>query len=180
MTSAFLACLCPAGAQVDWRGLTLPQERRPLVYFPGEYAEQADTLTTQWGLTPILRYYYNDPEGTSGNRLYTLTIVDYPEGSLPADSLARREALYEETVAAATESVSGELMFADKISQASVPGYVFRIDYNEGSKSVYNRAYFVGDRYYHLQVFALKGDGGTKSRERFFENFRPIVTRSLR
>ncbi len=169
-----------AGAQVDWRGVTLPESRKPVAYFPGVYAERADTLTTEWGLTPILRYYFNDPDGASGNRLYTLTVVDYPEGSLPQDSVARRDALFAETLSAATESVDGELMFSDAITLDSHPGYVFRIDYNEGSKSVYNRAYFVGDRYYHLQVFSIKGDQGTKSRDRFFENFRPTEARRSR
>lgn len=166
-----------ADAQLDWRALTLPEDRKPLVYFPGAYGEKTDSLTTIWGPTPIRRYYYNDPEGTSGNRLYTLAIVDYPKGSLPADSTARRQALFEETLAAARESVNGELMFSNALEGSSIPGYVFRIDYNEGSKSVYNRAFFVADRYYHLQVFSIKGDEGIKSRERFFENFRPVVAR---
>lgn len=162
-----------AAQDVDWRGATLPGERRPTVYFPNVFGERADTLETPTGPTPMRRYYFNDPDGATGNRLYTMTVVDYPGGSLPADSTARRAALFEETVAAAVESVEGELLFAGPKEQSTYPGYVFRVDYNEGSKSVYNEAYFVGDRYYHLQVFAIKGDGGKKSRARFFDNFRP-------
>ena len=162
-----------AAQDVDWRGVTLPGERKPLAYFPGVFAERVDTVTTATGATPMRRYYFNDPKGLTGNRLYTLTVVDYPAGSIPADSAARREALFTETVVAAVESVEGELRYATAKEQSRYPGYVFRVDYNEGSKSVYNEAYFVGDRYYHLQVFAIGGDGGTKSRARFFDNFRP-------
>ena len=162
-----------AAQDVDWRSVVLPGERKPVVYFPGVFAERTDTVPTATGPTPMRRYYYNDPEGRSGNRLYTLTVVDYPTGSVPADSSARHEAMFRETVNAAVESVAGELLFASAKEQSRYPGYVFRVDYNEGSKSVYNEAYFVGDRYYHLQVFAIKGDGGTKSRARFFDNFRP-------
>ena len=168
-----------AAQDVDWRSLTLPGERKPLVYFPGPYAERADTIPTVTGDRPLHRYYYSDPEGRSGNRLYTLTIVEHPAGSLPADSVARREALFRETVDAAVESVDGELLFSGGKEGARFPGYVFRIDYSEGTRSVYNEAYFVGDRYYHLQVFAIKGDGGTKSRQRFFDNFRPRAPASV-
>ena len=158
---------------VDWRAVVLPGERKALVYFPGVFSERTDTVDTATGATPMRRYYYSDPEGLTGNRLYTLTIVDYPAGSIPVDSAARHAALFRETVDAAVESVEGELLFSGKSESSRYPGYVFRIDYNEGSKSVYNEAYFVGDRYYHLQVFVVKGDGGTKSRARFFDNFRP-------
>ena len=175
LCSSFLFGLSPklAAQDVDWRGVVLPGERKPTAYFPGLFAERTDTLTTATGATPMRRYYFNDPEGLTGNRLYTLTVVDYPRGSVPADSSARREAMFRETVDAAVESVAGTLLFASAKEQSRYPGYVFRVDYNEGTKSVYNEAYFVGDRYYHLQVFALKRDGGTKSRARFFDNFRP-------
>ena len=162
-----------AAQDVDWRSVVLPGERKAVVYFPGIYAERVDTVATATGVTPLRRYYYSDPDGLTGNRLYTLTIVDYPAGSVPVDSTARHEALFRETVDAAVESVDGQLLFAAGKDGSAYPSYVFRVDYNEGSKSVYNEAYFVGDRYYHLQVFAIKGDGGTKSRARFFDNFRP-------
>lgn len=158
---------------VDWRGATLPGERKPVVYFPNVFRERLDTIETVTGATVMHRFYYSDPTGLTGNRLYTLTVLDHPEGSIPVDSAARREALFRETVDAAVASVDGELLFSGPTEGGTYPGYIFRIDYNQRSKSVYNEAYFVGDRYYHLQVFAIKGDGGTKSRARFFDNFRP-------
>ena len=165
-----------AAAQVDWRGLYLPEHKKPVVYFPGTYSDRTDTVNTNLGESYLRRFYYSDPEGVSGNRLYTLTILDYPAGSIPEDSTALRTALFAETAEATTSSVAGTLMFAEALDQGPWPGYLFRVDYNAGAASMYNQAYFVGDRYYHLQVFATESDSGVRSRKRFFENFRPPLT----
>lgn len=146
-----------------------------MVYFPGVPENRRDTLITAIDTITIDRYFYNDADGLSGNRLYTLTIFSYPTGALPKDSVSLRDALLTESVLATAESVSGAVVFSEPLPDGLWPGQLFRIDYADNQASVHSRAYFVEDRYFQLQVYALKTDGGVKSRERFFDNFAPAT-----
>jgi len=167
-----------ASAQIDWRGLSVDDgAKRPLAYFPGEAQQITDTVSTPLGEMEFTTYYFRD-EGKgsnpkSGNLLYTLTIVAYPDGSFHTDSTARIQAFFDATLDTATEAVAGELRFAEAL-EAPYTGYIFRIDYgDERDRIVRNRAYLVGDVYYHMQVFSHTGEGGERSRARFFESFSP-------
>lgn len=177
LVAGLLASGVPAFGQVDWRGLELPGLKRPVAFFPGPYELAQDTVQTDLGLVPSTTYFSRDDDAASGNRLYTVTVIDFAEGTFPPDSLARREAFFASTVAAAAEAVSGEVLISQPLERGDeVPAWTFRIDYSAGGQpaTVRNLAFVRGDRYYHLQVFSLRTDAGTRARERFFESFRPL------
>ena len=164
-----------ATAQVDWRALRLPGATQALAYFPGVPELRHDTIVTAVDTVHVVRYYHNDPEGLSGNRLYTLTVFTYPAGAIPADSAGLRAALFEESVLATAETVGGAVVFSEALDAGAYPGWASRVNYGTGQgASVYGRASFVGDRYYQLQVYALGPDEGLRSRERFFDTFAPV------
>ena len=161
-------------AQVDWRALTLEGDKKAIVYFPGSPVMRADTVETALGPMPFQTWFYQDDEAISGNRLYTLTMIDYPEGSFPVDSVERRMAFFESTVSSAAESVEGDVMISQPLEGQRYPGWYFRVDYGaKKGKTVYNHVVLAEDRYYHLQVFALSKDEGSRTRGQFFDNFTP-------
>ena len=162
-------------AQIEWLPLRINDEKKATAYFPGEILEIKDTLTTPLGLMPFTTYYSQDDEALSGNRLYMLTIVDYPEGSFPKDSIQRKEAFFNTTMEAAASSVGGTLKFSSPL-ESDFYGYIFRIDYGEERPTIVrNQAYLVGDTYYHQQIFSFKQDEGEKSQKRFFTSFNPTT-----
>lgn len=175
---AVVAAACsPTFAQVDWRGLELAGIKRAVAFFPGPYRVARDTVATALGYVPSTTYFLQDDDALSGNRLYTVTVIDFAAGAFPVDSTARREAFFASTVAAAAEAVEGEVLISQPLARTDgVPAWTFRIDYGAGDRAatVRNRAFLVGDRYYHLQVFSLRDDAGTRARDRFFGSFRPL------
>ena len=163
------------GAQVDWRALTLESAKKPIIYFPDVPEQRTDTVVTAVDTLIVNRFYHNDPQAMTGNRLYTLTVTAYPAGAIPPDSVALREALFEESVLATAETLNGTVIFSDTQLAGRWPCKIFRVDYAEDRASLYAQLYFVGDRYYQLQVYALKVDEGSRSRQRFFDNFAPAL-----
>lgn len=178
LSASLALAACGASlAQVDWRGIELEGLERPVGYFPGLYDVARDTVGTELGRVPSTTYFMRDDEADSGNRLYTATVIDFAPGTFHADSTARREAFFRSTVTAAAEAVEGEVLISQPVDRSDdVPAWTFRIDYAAGGQpaTVRNLAFLRGDRYYHLQVFSLKSDAGTRARERFFESFRPV------
>ena len=165
-----------AQAVVDWVPLTLQESKQPVVYFTLPHAVRRDTIQTPLGEIPVQTFYARDLQGVSGNRLYSLMMYDYPEGSFPPDSIARIEEFFDATLQAAVTSVQGELKFVDDLGKR-YPSKVFRVDFGEQGNVTRNHAYLVGDRYYHQQVMSAKSDDGSKSRARFFDSFQPIHPR---
>jgi len=162
-------------AQVEWLPLRIDQEKRPVVYFPGEIEEIRDTVPTALGEMPFTTYFVRDDEALTGNRLYMLTVIDYEKGSFPLDSTERRKEFFEQTVLAASKAIDGSIIISQELERSKYPGWIFRINYGEERPTIVrNRMYLVGDRYYHQQVFSFRKDGGVKSRQRFFDNFQPI------
>ena len=176
-TAVLLAAIAVGGAQVDWRALELDGLRQAVAFFPKPFELARDTVATAVGAVPSTTYFARDDEADSGNRLYTVTVIDFAEGAFPADSVARREAFFTSTVAAAAEAVDGEVLISQPLERRDgVAAWTFRIDYGRGERAatVRNRAFLVGDRYYHLQVFSLGDDAGVRARDRFFDSFRPL------
>ncbi len=168
---AAVALSLPLEGQVEWLPLRLDNDKKAVAYFPGVILQVSDTINTALGLMPFTTYYVQDDEAVSGNRLYMLTVIDYPEGAFPVDSAARREDFFQNSMLAAAESVGGEIKFSEPIDKPTT-GYIFRIDYGEERPTVVrNHAYLQGNRYYHQQVFSFMDDGGERSRKRFFDNF---------
>ena len=170
-----LFCGSISYAQVEWLPLRIDNEKKPIAFFPGQIEEISDTVPTALGEMPFTTYFNKDDKAMTGNRLYMLTVIDYSPGAFPADSVARINAFFEQTVVAANESIGGEVVISQPLKSDDYFGWIFRINYGEERPTVVrNRMYLVGDRYYHQQVFSFMKDGGVKSRERFFDNFNPI------
>ena len=160
---------------MEWLPLRIDNEKKPIAFFPGQIEEISDTVPTALGEMPFTTYFNKDDKAMTGNRLYMLTVIDYSPGAFPADSVARINAFFEQTVVAANESIGGEVVISQPLKSDDYFGWIFRINYGEERPTVVrNRMYLVGDRYYHQQVFSFMKDGGVKSRERFFDNFNPI------
>ncbi len=156
----------------------LDGQKRPSAYFPGAAQEKSDTVDTPLGAMPFTTYFVQDDAADSGNRLYMMTVIDYEPGAFPRDSVDRRVAFFESTVAAAAEAVDGRAVISGPLDRGRWPAWTFRIDYGEDPGAIVrNEVYLVGERYYHLQVFAFAKDEGDKSRRRFFESFVPLPGR---
>lgn len=177
MLIACASCALAQAQEVDWRGLEMPGLKRAVAFFPLSYQRARDTVPTALGEVASTTYYARDDDAVSGNRLYTVSVIDFAPGAFPEDSVARREAFFASTVEASAAAVDGDVLISQPLERIDgVPAWTYRIDYQAGPRpaSVRNRAYVVGDRYYHLQVFSLGDDGGVRARERFFDSFRPL------
>lgn len=103
---------------------------------------------------------------SDGAILYSVSYCDYPEGVFHKDSTDLIDAFFDETIAGAVESVQGELLYSDDVSDNFHPTRLWKIVSEAHNLHVKSKAMLVGNRYYCLQIVTPSNlstyDGGEK------------------
>ena len=141
------------------------------VIAPAPFREKRDTITTPLGELVYHTFFIAPESEKAENEVYMISYVDYPEGTLPADSTDLINALLDETQEAAVESVRGEMMFSQDGLQQSFPYRYWRIDYLNGRGSIRTKAIVADDRIYTVQTVTQRAYGINHSTDRFIDSF---------
>ena len=157
--------------QADWEEIR-SYEGKFRVISPGALTEMIDSIETAVGTLVYHTLYLAPTSEKAENEVYMISYVDYPEGSLPADSTELIQALFDETQAAAVESVRGELMFSQEKHLQGHPARYWRVDYLNGRGSIRTKAVVVDHRVYMVQTVTQRQYGMNTSTDRFIDSFR--------
>lgn len=140
----------------------------------GEMTEKVDSIATNIGKLAYHTFFYQPPAADADNVLYMLSYVDYPEGTIHADSTELLTEFFKETIATAASSVKGVLLYTNDWKYNNYPGKVWRIDYLNGKAIIKTKACVIGNRYYALQTVTRKEKSLNFAADRFLDSFKLI------
>ena len=141
------------------------------VLAPGKMKQKVHELETDLGSIQYHSFFYESKEKDADNLVYLLSYCDYPENSVHSDSLTLMQEFFKTTVAAAVESVKGELLYETDVFIDNFAGRYWRVDYNDGEAVIKTKAYLVKNRFYSVQTICLKGKALNLSSNRFLDSF---------
>lgn len=90
------------------------------------------------------------------NLMYLIEYYDFPEGTFPEDSVELKQFFYDQTAEATSYEVGGTLSYSSKSTIDGIEGMLYRCQYKNGTYVMKSRMFFVGDRFYHIKVYAEK------------------------
>ncbi len=177
--SFFLGLLCWAARSeaqpiLSWE-LFVQQEAGFAVKTPAPLRHSADTTFTPLGPLVYHTFFHRVPEALyqkGGNRVYMISLCDYPPGILDRSEANWLEAFFEETIDAAAESVGGEVVYKTAIEFDGYPGYLWRIRGPGGRFTIKTKAFLAGRRYYAVQVVGGSKRSVNAASETFMDSFR--------
>ena len=141
------------------------------VWSPGDFQEKIDSIDTPLGKMVYHTLYLAPTSEKAENEVYMISYVDYPEGTLPADSTDLLKAMLDETQEAALEAVRGEMMFSQDGFIQTFPYRYWRIDYLNGRGSIRTKAIIANHRFYTVQTVTRREYGMNTSTDRFIDSF---------
>ena len=169
----FLAILSIEGdGQVGWERF-VSWEGRFEIRTPGQLSKHEEKIATALGEQVYHTYFFQPAEAEpEDNLVYMVSYCDYPEGTFHPDSAAVIRALFEETVAAAVESVKGELLYQAEAELQGRPGHIWRIHFQDDQVVIKSRAYLDKDRYYAVQTVMAREFSLHPASDAFLDSFR--------
>ena len=149
-------------------------EGKFVVLVPGEMSKKENPVETPLGEMVYHSYFYQPTEKDPDNILYMISYCDYPEGGMHSDSIELLPTFFDETLAAALESVKGDLLYSDDIVLQGFKGKLWRLVYREGEASIKSKALMVGNRFYMVQTIGFRDKGINPNIDKFLDSFRLI------
>ncbi len=165
-----LGTVTESSAQLGWEEF-MSYEGKFRVLTPGEMQEKTQSLETGLGLIQYHSFFFEPKEKDADNLVYLLSYCDYPAEAVHSDSTALMQEFYATTIAAAVESVKGELLYQTEVFIDDYAGRYWRVDYNEGKATIKTKAYVVKNRYYSIQTITLKEKSLNISADHFLDSF---------
>lgn len=143
------------------------------VVAPAVLDENTRSVSTKIGELNYHTFAYRDTDEKAENWLYVISYVDYPKGSLHADSTELVQDFLAETIASSLESAKGTLVYASDIKYKGAVGKIWRIDFGTGKGSgvFRTKAFVKGNRFYTIQTACPKENSLNTSSDRFFKSF---------
>jgi hypothetical protein len=176
MKNVFLAlfvCLFLAtNAQSKWKTFT-PKNQTFEVLVPGDMTNGEKKVLTEVGSLHPITWLYQGVKGDP-NYLYSVSYVDYPEGSFHSDSLDLIKEFFEVGMDTHIHDLGGELIYQSESNLNFYPGIVYRASYNNNKAVVKSRMLLIGDRFYALQVYTLSETSLNNEMNHFLDSFRLI------
>lgn len=164
-------CLILKG-QDHWITFT-PKGQNFEVMVPGVMTNGEKKILTEIGSLHAVTWLYQGQKDDA-NYLYSVSYVDYPEGSFDRDSTDLIQAFFEAGMETHIQDLKGELIYKSASNLDFYPGLLYRARYNDGKAIVKSRMLLVHDRFYALQVYTLVESSLNNDMNRFLESFRLI------
>jgi hypothetical protein len=119
-----------------------------------------------------MRSYAFPSEPKPKDVVYTIMFYDFPKGSIHSDSTNLAKDFFQETVSSSAESVNGTLVYQSDIDIKGYKGKHWRINYEDGKKSIASRVYLVKNRCYILNVINPDASKSGSDANHYFNSFR--------
>lgn len=140
------------------------------VYVPGEMKSGEKKLLTSVGeLHPVTWLYQS--KGEDPNYLYSVSYVDYPEGTFDSDSTDLISELFQISIETHIKDLNGQLVYKSDSPYLSYPGILYRASYNNNKAIVKSRMILFGDRFYALQVYTISEKSLNPDMDKFLSSF---------
>ncbi len=137
---------------------------------PGGLRNGEKKLLTEVGTVHPITWISQGTEGDP-NYLYMVSWVDYPENTIPSDSIDLVDAFFDETLKSHAMQLKGKLVYAVDKPYLELPSQLFRIAYNDNNAVVKGRIFLKGSRFYMWQVFTLSSKSLNKEMDLFLDSF---------
>lgn len=140
------------------------------VYVPGKMKSGEKKLLTDVGeLHPITWLYQSKDEDS--NYLYSISYVDYPEGTFHTDSTELIAEFFQVSIDTHLKDLNGKLVYKTEAPYLSYPGILYRASYNQNKVIVKSKMILAGDRFYALQVYTTSVKSMNPDMDRFLGSF---------
>jgi hypothetical protein len=159
---------------VDWEPF-VEEEAGFAVKSPAPLLHRVDTAYTPLGPLAYHTFFYRVPEALKNkrsNEVYMVSLCDYPPGSLDREEPDWLRVFFEETIAAAAQSVGGQVIYKTETKVEGYPAYLWRIRGPGGRFTIKTKAFLAGRRYYAIQVVGTSGRSVNAASETFMDSFR--------
>ena len=140
------------------------------VSVPGQMTNAEKKIFTDVGELHPVTWMYQD-NGNKTNFLYTLSYVDYPEGTFHKDSSDFIADFFKESINAHLHDLKGSLVYQVDAPYYSYAGVSYRASYNKNKTVVKSRMIIAGDRFYALQVYAKTENSLDPDMDRYLNSF---------
>ncbi|MEO0338349.1 MAG: hypothetical protein AAF242_03965 [Bacteroidota bacterium] len=142
------------------------------VEVPGEMSYKSDTITTDLGDLVYHTYFYQHEEAGAENFIYMVSYVDYPANTVHSDSTTLLPDFFEVTIDQAAFSINGELIYKNEIQEEGYPGYLWRINYQQGEGVIKTKAIVRENRYYNIQAVTIRPLALNPTIDLFLDSFK--------
>ncbi len=140
------------------------------VQSPCQMKRDAKEIMTDIGRLSHVSYSCG-PQKEDKNFAYIISYVDYPEGTFHPDSLDLISEVLSESVEQQAEHLGGNVIYSADMDDLGFKGQLYRIAYKDAKIFVKGRVFLIGDRIYHLQVFALAENSLNDAMDVFLNSF---------
>lgn len=136
---------------------------------PGQMESTSKNIKTTVGELNAITYAYQGA-AEDANYLYLINLVQYPEGTFPADSIDLIEEYLQNAALTSAEKVNGDLVYATELDENL--SKLFRIKYNDGDAVIKGKSYIRDDVFINLQVFTVKSKSLNNEMDYFLDSFK--------
>lgn len=140
---------------------------------PGPFIEKYQELETEIGNVEVFTLLYEADIEDNPNYLYLINYYDYPSDleDLKSDDFAKD--LFDTSIQQSAEGLKGKLLYSsDIVLQQDYAGRINRISYNDGNAIAKSKMFFVGNRFYFLQVYTIKENSLNPEMDTFLNSFK--------
>jgi len=152
-----------------------PTDQPFAVLVPGQMKNGEKKLITDLGELHPVTWIYEGKE-TENNYLFTVSYVDYPEGTFHRDSLELINELFDASIETHIDDLKGKLIYRSPGEYYSYPGVMYRASYNKNKAVVKSRLILAGDRFYALQVYTITPKSLNAEMDKFLDSFEILKT----
>jgi hypothetical protein len=159
-------------AQTIWKKFS-PSGQPFEVSVTGEMKNGEKRILTEVGdLHPITWMYQGAKDDP--NFIYSVSYVDYPEGTFHKDSTALVNELFDASIESNIKSLGGTLVYKSESPYGQYQGVIYRASYNDNKAVIKSRMILVNDRFYALQVYTLSEKSLNGDMDKFLNSFRIV------
>ncbi|MFZ1749953.1 MAG: hypothetical protein WAU01_07165 [Saprospiraceae bacterium] len=141
------------------------------VFVPGSMKSGEKKILTDVGYMHPVTWLYQSTDGDP-NYLYTVSYVDYPEGTFHSDSTDLIKELFDTSIDANIGDLNGQLVYQSEQPYGNHQGVIYRAAYNGNKAVVKGRMILCNDRFYAIQVFTLSEKSLNPDMDKFLNSFK--------
>lgn len=153
----------------DWVKFSPPGQPFEILC-PGQMKNAEKKLLTEVGEMHPVTWVYQGNENES-NYIYSISYVDYPEGTFHADSIELIDEFFKVSMDSHIKDLHGELVYTTPDNYYSFPGLLYRVSYNKNKAVAKSRMILAGDRFYALQVYTISEKSLNQDIDKFLNSF---------
>jgi len=140
--------------QSKWSTYHSPKNDFSILCPGGIMKYESKTVITSIG--PLInQVHYLDLPADHPNFLYTINVINYPEGSINKDSIEVIDELFDTTVESMSESTGCKISYSQKSLQEDIPYVIVRLMDQKSNTSIKSKVFLIEDSVYSLQVYTM-------------------------